>query len=60
MHWTADGCEFISGFGDAEGIALLKRFYEIGNPRTTGADESDEAKMSVDVLADTRATGGVD
>lgn len=40
MHWSADGCEFVSGFGDAEGIALLKRFYEIGNPRTTGLDGS--------------------
>jgi tRNA(Arg) A34 adenosine deaminase TadA len=37
LHWAADGCEFVSGFGEAEAIALLKRFYEIGNPRTAAA-----------------------
>ena len=45
MHWSADGCEFVSGFGDAEGIALLKRFYEIGNPRTTGPAGADSGAL---------------
>jgi tRNA(Arg) A34 adenosine deaminase TadA len=53
MHWVADGCEFVSGFGDEEGIALLKRFYEIGNPRTSGLDGStDEETGALDASAD--------
>jgi hypothetical protein len=45
--WEEAGCRFVSGLGKAEAIALLKKFYTLGNPRTTTAD-SDTAQEDSD------------
>ena len=33
--WSEHGCRFLSGLAAVEGVALLKSFYHLGNPRTT-------------------------
>lgn len=52
MLW---GCR--SGFGEDEAIGLLKRFYEIGNPRTKAMEAAAaEAAAAAAAEVSTQAT----